>query len=277
MNFGGIEIYFPYIKKLRLTWEWHEELFSLGKSLGVIVFSTPFDFSAVDFLEEIDCPLYKIASMETGDIPLIKYIAKKNKPIIASTGSSTLSEIDLMVETIREYNNNELYLLLCTSSYPTPLEEVQLNRIKTLKSRYGTHVGLSDHTQGIETSIYSVCLGSSLIEKHFILDKNSTSLDSMFSINYDEMSELVERVKLLEDILGNEEWEIQSGESESRRLRRSLIITKDVKKGEVVSELNVKSLRPNIGIEPKRYEEVIGKLFKENYNLGDPLSDDKIE
>jgi pseudaminic acid synthase len=257
-------------------WEWHKELFELARELGIEIFSSPFDKTAVDFLEQLNVPMYKIASMESGDIPLIKYIAKKQKPIIASTGSSTLEEIDELVETVFSEGNNNLTLLLCTSAYPTPQNQVHLARMELLKKRYNVPIGLSDHTLGNSASIAAVAMGAEVIERHFILDRSKGGPDSAFSLEPSEMLDLSVQIKNIEDSIGTKIWEIQPDESESRRLRRSLIITANVNKGDIICEKNIKSLRPSIGISPKYFDRVLGKTFNASYSAGMALTFDKI-
>ena len=272
---GGVSLFDLY-KEAHTPWEWHENLFDFARQIGIQIFSTPFDKSAVDLLEELNTPLYKIASLESGDIPLIRYIAKTQKPIIASTGASTLSEIDDLVNAVLSEGNKNLTLLLCTSAYPTPIDQVHLMRIDLLKERYNLPVGLSDHTLGNTASLAAVAKGASIIERHFILDRKQGGPDSAFSLEPEELAALSSEIIKIELSLGKKEWEIQQDESESRRLRRSLIITKKVFKGEKVSFENVKSLRPGIGLQPKFFEDTMGYTFNEDFEIGTPLTFDII-
>jgi pseudaminic acid synthase len=272
---GGMSLYELY-KIAHTPWEWHEDLFKFANELEIKIFSTPFDKSAVDLLENLNVSMYKIASLETGDIPLVKYIANTNKPIIASTGASTLDEIDELVDCIFSAGNNKLTLLLCTSGYPTPYEDVNLARMELLRNRYGLPIGLSDHTLGISSSLAAVALGASIIERHFILDRMEGGPDAAFSLEPSELNELALKIEEIELSMGKNEWAIQQSELESRKLRRSLIITRDVKKGEIISEANVKSLRPNIGISPKFFEKVKGKKFNSDYEAGTPFTFENI-
>ncbi len=273
---GGKSLYKLY-EIAQTPWSWHQELFEFSNSLGMKIFSTPFDKTAVDLLEELDTPIYKIASMESGDIPLIKYIAQTQKPIIASTGSSTLEEIDDLVDAIYSEGNKNLILLLCTSAYPTPNNQVHLARMGLLKERYNVPVGLSDHTLGNSASLAAVAMGAKVIERHFILDRSLGGPDSAFSLEPKDLSNLAIHIKEIEDSIGVKDWKIQPDESESRRLRRSLIVIKDVKRGDVITEKNVKSLRPAIGLEPKFLDTVLGKKFKCDLNRGHPLNWESIE
>jgi pseudaminic acid synthase len=272
---GGRSLYGLY-EEAHTPWEWHKELFELAEELGIEIFSSPFDKTAVDFLESLDISMYKIASMESGDIPLIKYVAKTQKPIIASTGSSTLEEIDELVEAVHSEGNKKLTLLLCTSAYPTPQNQVHLARMDLLRERYNLPIGLSDHTIGNSASLAAVAMGATVIERHFILNRSQGGPDSAFSLEPSELRDLSIDIKQIEESVGQKLWEIQPDESESRRLRRSLIITVDVQKGELISDLNVKSLRPNIGISPKFYEQVRGKTFNAAFSAGTALTFDKI-
>jgi pseudaminic acid synthase len=268
---GGRMLYDLY-QEAHTPWDWHEKLFEYAKKIGIEIFSTPFDKSAVDLLEELNTPLYKIASMESGDIPLIKYIAKTQKPIIASTGASTIEEIDDLVEAILSEGNKNLTLLLCTSAYPTPLDQVHLMKMDVLKERYNLKVGLSDHTLGNIASLAAVARGASVIERHFILDRKQGGPDSAFSLEPSEFKELSSKICEVEMSLGEKKWAIQPDESESRRLRRSLIVSENVKKGDVVSKSNVRSLRPAIGMPPKFLDEVIGSYFNDSFEIGTPLN-----
>jgi N-acetylneuraminate synthase len=273
---GGRTLYSLY-EEAHTPWEWHKELFDLAHTLGIGIFSSPFDFSAVDFLEDLNTPLYKIASLETGDIPLIRYIAQTGKPIIASTGASTLEEIDLMVETILKFNSNELTLLLCTSSYPAKPQDAHLNRLRLLQERYGVSVGLSDHTLGNTTAVAAIALGATVIEKHLCLDRALGGPDADFSSTPDEFKLLVDACEETFDALGTVDWIEIPAEDESRRFRRSLFISCDVKAGEQVNATNVRSVRPAGGMLPKFLDSVYGLEFKANFKSGTPLTFDLLD
>ena len=273
---SGRSLYSLY-EEAHTPWEWHEELFSFAHNLNIGIFSSPFDSTAVDLLESLDVPMYKIASLETGDIPLIECIAKTNKPIIASTGASSLADIDLMIQTIRKYNSNDLTLLLCTSNYPSQISDAHLKRLELLRERYNVDVGLSDHTIGEITSISAVALGAKVVEKHLCLGRDLGVPDAGFSLEPSEFTNLVRAIRETEMALGEHTWIELPSESESRRMRRSLYIYKNVTKGETISELNIKSVRPSFGLQPKYWEKVIGKKFNKNFEAGTPLSFDQIE
>ncbi len=258
-------------------WEWHQKLFEVAKEEGLICFSSPFDFTAVDFLEKIDVPAYKIASFEIQDIPLIEYTASKGKPIIISTGIAEEVDIQLAVDTCRKVGNNNIILLKCTSSYPAPLELANLNTIPDLKKRFGVEVGFSDHTYGALAPTVATTLGAKVIEKHFILDKNIGGPDADFSLDVEEFTDLVNKVRDTEKLLGKVSYEISDRVKNNRKFSRSLFIIKDVKEGDVVTDENIRSIRPGYGLHPKYYQDVLGKKFKKDISRGEPLLIDMIE
>jgi pseudaminic acid synthase len=272
---GGVGLFELY--ELAMTpWEWHQIIFQKAKDLDIVAFSTPFDRSAVDFLEELECPIYKVASMETGDTDLISYIAETGKPMIISTGASTLEEVDKAVEAASRVHN-KLTLLVCTSSYPASASDAHLRRIETLRERFGVKVGVSDHTLGVGVSIAAIGLGASVIEKHITLKRLDGGPDAAFSMEPPEFKFLVEEGKKAFEALGNHEWSIQSSENESRRLRRSLFITKSVRKGDVASRDNIKALRPNEGGPINDIHVILGRRFKENFEPGDSATVDCVD
>lgn len=258
-------------------WEWHPELFELCKINGAIPFSSPFDFKAVDFLESIGTEMYKIASMETGDLPLIKRVAETGKPIIVSTGATEWREIEDLVDTVQKTGNNDLTLLVCTSAYPAMPINAHLNRISTLKNHFGVKVGISDHTLGIGVSIAAIALGATVVEKHLTLKRSDGGEDAAFSMEPKEFAMLVKEGESAYQSLGNAEWKIQDTENESRSLRRSLYIVKDVKRGELVTIENIKSIRPAGGCSPKYLFDLIGKKFKSDQIIGTPMQKDLVE
>ena len=272
---GGISLFQLY-KEAMTPWEWHKELFEHANELGMQAFSSPFDRSAVDFLEGLDCPIYKIASLETGDVDLISHVASKGKPIIISTGASTLDEIDAAVEAAEKVRN-KLTLLVCTSSYPAEAADAHVNRIHTLREKFGVDVGLSDHTLGIGVSVAAIALGATVIEKHLTIKRSDGGHDAAFSLEPDEFKLLVDEGNKAYAALGNPEWSIQTSEAESRRLRRSLYIAKPVKKGEIASRENIKSLRPNTGGPIREINSILGKKFISDMNPGDPASLEVVE
>lgn len=263
---GGIGLYELY-ESAMTPWEWHEDIFERARKLNLIGFSSPFDRSAVDFLEGLNCPIYKVASMETGDTDLISYIASTGKPIIISTGASTLEEIGRAVEAAQEVRD-KLTLLVCTSSYPAVAADAHLKRIKTLKQEFGVEVGLSDHTLGIGVSVAAIALGATVIEKHLTLRRSDGGHDSAFSLEPNEFKMLVEEGEKAREALGNSEWSIQKSEAESRSLRRSLFIVKNVKLGEIATRENIKALRPNLGGPIQDFQKILGMRFIQDFPLG---------
>jgi len=253
-------------------WEWQPKLKKIAEDMGMICFSSPFDKSAVDFLEDIDVPAYKIASFEITDIPLIEYVASKGKPIIISTGIANVEDIVLALESCRRQGNEQLALLKCTSSYPAPIEEVNLNVIPDMNSRFNVVTGLSDHTIGHTAAVGAVALGARIIEKHFILDRSYGGPDSAFSAEPTEFKEMVEEIRLLEKALGEASYDLTKNAKKSRELCRSLFSVRDIKKGETLTSENVRSIRPGFGLHPKHYNEILGKKAKRSIKAGTPLS-----
>lgn len=272
---GGINLFELY-REARTPWEWHSELFEHASQLGIEAFSSPFDSTAVDFLEELNCPIYKIASLETGDVDLISYAASKGKRMIISTGASTLEEIENAVNAAQNIRE-QLTLLVCTSSYPSDASDAHLNRIFTLREKFKVDVGISDHTLGIGVSVAAIALGASVIEKHLTIKRSDGGHDAAFSLEPDEFKLLVEEGNKAFIALGSPEWSIQNSEAESRRLRRSLFIVKAVKKGEVASRENIKALRPNMGGPIKDMKKILGKKFISDFEAGEAALLDSVE
>ena len=257
-------------------WEWHSELFILARKLGLVCFSTPFDRTAVDFLENLNNPVYKIASFEITDIPLISYIASKGKPIIISTGIADEEDISLALETIREKGNDEICLLKCTSSYPAKLSDANLLTIPDMKSRFKVHVGLSDHTEGTTAAVTSVAIGARVIEKHFILDRNIGGPDAAFSIEPAEFRRMVIQIREVESALGTVNYDPGESARKNRKFSRSIFVIEDIKRGELFTGGNIRSIRPGDGMHPKYYESIIGKRAAKDIKRGTPLNDDLI-
>ena len=260
-----------------MPWDWQPKLKKLAEDLGLIVFSSPFDKTSVDFLEDMDIPAYKIASFEITDIPLIEYAASKGEPIIISTGIASLEDIELAVKTCLNTGNDKIALLKCTSSYPAPLEEINLNTIPDINDKFGVVVGLSDHTLGGEVSTVAVALGASIIEKHFILDRNMGGPDSEFSMEPHEFKAMVDSIRNVEKALGRVSYELSDKMKSNREFSRSLFVVKDMKKGEIITEDNVRSIRPGFGLHPKYLNEILGKKVKKNLKKGTPFVLDFIE
>ncbi|MDR5586520.1 MULTISPECIES: pseudaminic acid synthase [Clostridium] len=258
-------------KEAYTPWEWHKELMEVADEEEIICFSSPFDKSAVDFLEELNVPAYKIASFEITDIPLIEYIAKKGKPVIISTGIATIQEIQDAVGVCRKVGNDQVILLKCTSAYPSKLEEMNLKTIPNMAETFDVLCGLSDHTLGITVPIGAVALGAKVIEKHFIIDRKMGGPDSTFSLNIDEFAQMVSSIRDIEKALGKVNYTLSDKALKNREFSRSLFIVKDIKAGEKFTEENVKSIRPGFGLHPKYIKDVIGKRCNGDFEKGTPL------
>jgi len=270
---GGKKLYDLY-EEAHTPWEWHNELFELCRSLNVIPFSTPFDVSAVEFLESLNAPMYKIASLETSDHLLIKTTAETGKSIIISTGATEWQEIEDLVHVVKNTGNKNFTLLLCTSAYPTEPKDANLNRLKLLREKFNCKVGLSDHTLGIGVSVAAIALGATVIEKHFTLKRSDGGPDSSFSMEPNEFRFLVEEGNRAFEALGKHNWQLQDSENESRRLRRSLYIVENVKKGDIVTSENLRAIRPGGGCSPKFLVDLLGKYFLDDYSIGTPMNPD---
>lgn len=257
-------------------WEWHKEIFDRARNKGLIPFSSPFDSSAVDFLETLDIDLYKIASFENTDIPLIKKVASTGKPMIISTGMATVSELDESVRAAKEAGCEDLVLLKCTSTYPALPINSNLRTIEHLKSLFNCEVGLSDHTLGIGAAIASVAVGATVIEKHFTLDRNDGGVDSAFSLEPGELKDLVTESCSAWQSLGSINYGISSSEKSSIQFRRSLYIVEDLKKGNEINADNLRAIRPGLGLPPKYINKFIGKTVKSDVKRGTPLTWDLI-
>ncbi len=264
-------------KEASTPWEWHKELFEHARSIGIDIFSSPFDKSAVDFLEQFNPSAYKIASFEITDYELIRYTASKGKPIIISTGIATINEIQDAVNICKEVGNENIVLLKCTSAYPAPLEDANLNMIPNLSQTFNVISGFSDHTLGSTAPIAAVTLGAKVIEKHFILDKAIGGADADFSMDKKEFQDMIIAIRDTEKILGNVDYSMTKKREASRRFSRSLYVADDVKKGEYFSEINVRSVRPGYGIHPKHIDVIIGKKSNQDISKGTPMSFNLIE
>jgi len=264
----GTTLYELY-KKAYTPWEWHAELFEYGRSLGLEVFSTPFDYTAVDFLETLDNPIYKIASFEAMDYPLVAYAAAKGKSMLISVGLLTLNEIDAAVKACHDAGNMDVTLLVCTSEYPAKPEDAQLLKISDLASRFGVKVGLSDHTMGSAVASAAVALGASVVEKHFIINREMGGLDSAFSMDAAEFAQMVDTIRIVESATSTLDYTKMGA---SRIHARSLFVVKDVKKGDVFTAENLRSIRPSDGLHPKYYPQTLGSIAQCDIERGTPLS-----
>jgi pseudaminic acid synthase len=252
--------------------EWHLPIFAKARSLGLACFSSPFDLTAVDFLETLDSPAYKIASFEITDLALIRKVAETGKPVMISTGIATQDDIELAVKCCQDAGNRKIALLKCTSAYPTPLDQVDLNSMSALGQRYGCLFGLSDHTLGDSVAVGATALGASIIEKHIILNDRIESADSSFSMQPKEFKEMVRRIRDLEAALGSSGWRMSPGMLSGRKLARSLFVVEEVKAGEILTADNVRSIRPGDGLAPKHLASVLGKVAAIDIARGTPLS-----
>lgn len=255
-----------------MPYQWYPELIAHTKSIGLEWFSSPFDSKGVQFLESLDCPKYKIASFEIQDIPLIRSIAQTGKPIILSTGIAKLSDIELALETIYKEGNKNVSLLKCTSAYPAPFEEINLKTIPHMKETFNCPVGVSDHTLGAEVALGAVALGAEIVEKHVVMNRKQGGVDSSFSMEPTEFKQMVNSIRNLEKALGRINYDLTEKTIESRKRGRSLFIVADVKKGEMFTEENVRSIRPGGGLHPKYLNDIIGKSAIRNIKKGTPTS-----
>ncbi len=253
-------------------WEWHEPIFARAKELGLIAFSSPFDETAVDFLESLDVPAYKIASFENVDIPLIKKVARTGKPIIISTGMASAAELDEAVSAIREEGNEQIILLKCTSTYPASPENSNLATIPHMKALFNVEMGLSDHTMGVGVSVAAVTLGATVIEKHFTSSRQEGGVDAAFSMEPHELKMLVEETERAWLAIGDVKYGPTAAELKSCNDRRSLYIGKDMKAGDIFTKENLRDVRPGLGLPTKYYELLLGKTIKQDAKKGTPVS-----
>ena len=261
-------------EEAHLPWEWHQELFETAAIEGLICFSSPFDPTAVDFLETLNVPAYKIASYEITDIPLIELVASKGKPVIFSTGIAGEDDIKLAVEACKKQGNDQIIILKCTSAYPTPPEQANLATISEIANRFNVMVGFSDHTLGIVAPVLSVAYGARVIEKHFILDKSVGGVDSHFSLDEREFQDMVDAVRIAEKMKGQANFEITDKMKGQRDFSRSLYVAEDIKKGDPITEVNIRSVRPGFGLHPKYYRKILGKKVNTDLKKGTPMSFD---
>lgn len=264
-------------KEAFTPWEWHKEIILTAKEEGLICFSSPFDHSSVDFLESLDVPAYKIASFEITDIPLIHYVASKGKPVIISTGIATEEDIELAIETCKNAGNTNIAILKCTSSYPAPIEEANMVMVKDFAERYGVISGLSDHTMGSTVPMVATCFGAKIIEKHFILDRSIGGPDASFSMNEEEFAQMVKSIRETEAAIGKVDYNLTEKQIKGKDFSRSLYVVEDVKKGEIFTEKNVRSIRPGFGMHPKYLNDILGKISNADVAKGSRLEWNLIE
>lgn len=271
----GENLYQLY-SKAYTPWEWHKELKEEADRVGIDFFSTPFDNTAVDLLEDIGVEFYKIASFELVDLPLLKYVASKGKPIIMSTGMSALSEIDEAVQAIRDVGNNDIALLRCASAYPAITDQMNLRTMQNMSETFGVPVGLSDHSMGSVGAITAVALGASIIEKHFCLSRDIENPDSSFSMEPEEFKQMVSDIRQAERAIGKVRYGMAEQEKSNIIFRRSVFCVEDIKKGELITEKNIRIIRPGYGMAPKYYEEALGQVALCDIKRGEPVKMDMV-
>lgn len=258
-------------------WEWQPKLKKIAEDMGLVFFSSPFDLSSVDFLEEMDVPVYKIASFEINDIPMIKKIAQLGKPIIIATGIAYMSDIELALKTCKEAGNENVILLKCCSAYPAPYEDINLKTLPSMKETFDCVVGLSDHTMGTAVAEAAVALGAKVVEKHLTLNRADGGADAAFSMEPQEFKQMVDNIRMIEKALGRVTYELTEKQQHSRDHARSLFVAKDMKAGDVFTEENLRSVRPSCGLHTKYYEELLGKKIRKDAKLGTPMSWDLVD
>ena len=264
---GGQSLYELY-ESAFMPWEWHKPLFNYAKKVGITIFSSPFDNTAVDLLEDLNTPAYKIASFEAIDTPLIKYVAQTGKPMIISTGMADVEEIQEAIEAAKEGGCSELAILHCVSAYPAPAEEYNLKTLLDMHQKFGLVTGLSDHTIDNTIAITSIGLGASIIEKHVTLDRNANGPDDSFSLEFNELKNLCRSSRMAWQSLGKVDYEVKSSEKGNIKFRRSLYFVKNINKGEVITDEHIKSIRPGYGMPPKELNNIIGKKILKNVARG---------
>lgn len=258
-------------------WEWQPKLKKIAEDEGLVFFSSPFDYTAVDFLEEMNVPAYKIASFEITDMPFLKYVASKGKPVIISTGIAQLKDIEEALDVCKEVGNNQIILLKCTSAYPAPVEDINLKTMVNMKETFDVLTGLSDHTMGSAVSVGAVALGAKVIEKHMTLRREDGGADSKFSMEPEEFKDMVDNIRMIEKALGNVTYNLSEKQKKSREHSRSLFVIKDIKKGEKFTNDNIKSIRPGNGISTRYIEDILGKKAEVDIKRGTPLKWDLIK
>jgi len=259
-------------KEAYTPWEWHAQLFEVAKEEGLVCFSSPFDKSAVDFLETLHCPIYKIASFEITDIPLIEYVAKQGKPIIISTGIASYEDIHLAVETCRKVGNDNITLLKCTSSYPAPVAEANLAMMQQLAIDFNVKIGLSDHTLGSTVPVIATALGAEVIEKHFILDRSIGGPDASFSMNEIEFTTMVKAIREAEVAVGTSSYELSPKQVAGKDFSRSLYVAESINKGDIITESSIRSVRPGFSLHPKHLPEILGLSARRDLKKGERIT-----
>ena len=266
--------FYELYENAKTPYEWHSQLFEVAQDEGILCFSSPFSKEDVEFLKRFDPIAYKIASFEANDFEFVRFVAKEHKPTLISTGIADEFELEELCRIFKEEQNENLLFLKCTSSYPSKIEDLNLNALQSLKQKFGVEVGLSDHSSGHLAAVLSVALGARVIEKHFILDKNIASEDNQFSLDFDEFKTMVNAVRQAEKALGDGSLKLNEKAVKNRVFARSLYASKDIKKGEIFSEKNVKSVRPSFGLHPKFYRQILGKRAVKDIEFGEALKEE---
>lgn len=266
--------FYELYEDAKTPYEWHSQLFEVAQDEGILCFSSPFSKEDVEFLKRFDPIAYKIASFEANDFEFVRFVAKEHKPTLISTGIADEFELEELCRIFKEEQNENLLFLKCTSSYPSKIEDLNLNALQSLKQKFGVEVGLSDHSSGHLAAVLSVALGARVIEKHFILDKNIPSEDNQFSLDFDEFKTMVNAVRQAEKALGDGSLKLNEKAVKNRVFARSLYASKDIKKGEIFSEKNVKSVRPSFGLHPKFYRQILGKRATKDIEFGEALKEE---
>lgn len=266
--------FYELYENAKTPYEWHSQLFEVAQDEGILCFSSPFSKEDVEFLKRFDPIAYKIASFEANDFEFVRFVAKEHKPTLISTGIADEFELEELCRIFKEEQNENLLFLKCTSSYPSKIEDLNLNALQSLKQKFGVEVGLSDHSSGHLAAVLSVALGARVIEKHFILDKNIPSEDNQFSLDFDEFKTMVNAIRQAEKALGDGSLKLNEKAVKNRVFARSLYASKDIKKGEIFSEKNVKSVRPSFGLHPKFYRQILGKRATKDIEFGEALKEE---
>ena len=266
--------FYELYENAKTPYEWHSQLFEAAQDEGILCFSSPFSKEDVEFLKRFDPIAYKIASFEANDFEFVRFVAKEHKPTLISTGIADEFELEELCRIFKEEQNENLLFLKCTSSYPSKIEDLNLNALQSLKQKFGVEVGLSDHSSGHLAAVLSVALGARVIEKHFILDKNIPSEDNQFSLDFDEFKTMVNAIRQAEKALGDGSLKLNEKAVKNRVFARSLYASKDIKKGEIFSEKNVKSVRPSFGLHPKFYRQILGKRATKDIEFGEALKEE---
>ena len=269
--------FYKIYKKTQTPWEWHKRLFMEGKKIGILIFSSPFDENAVDFLEKLNCPIYKIASPEISHIPLIAKVAKTNKPIFISTGLASKKDIELAIKTVKKNGKSKIVLMKCNSAYPAPEDEANLLNIEYFKSKYDLFVGLSDHTTNNFSSLIATAMGSTAIEKHVKLNNDNKSIDAFFSTKFKDLKKMILDIRRAEIVMGDFDYKISEKSKRNLKSRRSIYVSKKMKKGQIISKNDIQIVRPGYGLHPKYFNKIVGKRILRDTDFGERLKKNMVK